>query len=129
MILLCDEDIGTGVPSALTAVGYDARSLIGVSWGGRPDQFWLTKAGQLEWLVLSCNKKMLKVTEEKDTIIREHVGIVFLTSGEEHPPTILLRLLRKWADLELLWDTTPRPFARFLSPNNRISDKFRDFRL
>ncbi len=129
MILLCDEDIGTGVPNALTAVGYDARSLIGMSWGGLPDQFWLTKAGQLGLLVLSCNKKMLKVAEERDTIIRENVGIVFLTSGEEHPPKVLLSLLKRWSDIELLWDTTPKPFARFLSPNNRLLDRFRDFRL
>ena len=102
MILLCDEDIGTGVPKALTSVGYDARSLTGMSWGGQPDQFWLTKAGQLKFLVLSCNKKMLKVAAERDTIIRERVGVVFLTTGEEHPPTVLLRLLKKWIDLEAL---------------------------
>ena len=129
MILLCDEDIGTGVPRALIAVGYDARSLVGMSWGGLPDEFWLTKAGQLKWLVFSCNKKMLKVAEERNAILRERVGIIFLTTGEEHPPTVLLQLLKKWSDLELLWNTTTRPFARFLSPNNRLSDRFRDFRL
>ena len=129
MILLCDEDIGTGVPKALTAVGYDARSLRGMSWGGRPDEFWLTRAGRLEWLVLSCNKRMLKVAAERATIVRERVGIVFLTTGEEHPPMVLLRLLKKWADLELLWDTTPRPFARFLFANNRLTEGFRDYRL
>ena len=100
-----------------------------MSWGGRPDEYWLTKAGCLEWLVLSCNKRMLKVKAEKYTIIREGVGIVFLTSGQEHPATILLRLLRKWSDLELLWDITPRPFAQFLFANNRLSDKYRDYRL
>lgn len=129
MILLCDEDVGTGVPKALTAVGYDARSIVGMSWGGRPDEFWLTQAGRNEWLVFSCNKRMLKVTAERNTIIRERVGIIFLTSGEEHPRTVLLRLLQKWPDLELLWNTTPRPFARFLFGNNQLSDKFRDFRL
>ena len=129
MILLCDEDIGVGVPQALEAVGYDARSMNGMGWGGKSDEFWLTKASQLEWLVLSCNKKMLKVNAERDTIIRERVGIVFLTTGEEHPPTVLLRLLKKWPDLELLWVTTPRPFARFLFANNHLSDRFRDFRL
>ena len=129
MILLCDEDVGTGVPTALTAGGYDARSLVGMSWGGLPDQFWLEKAGQNGWLVLSCNKRMLKVTAERDTIIRERVGIVFLTSGEEQPRRVLLRLLQKWQDLELLWRSTPRPFARFLSANNRLSDNYRDFRL
>ena len=129
MILLCDEDVGTGVPTALAAVGYEARSLVGMSWGGRPDEFWLTIAGRREWLVLSCNKRMLKVVAERNTIVRERVGIVFLTTGEEHPPKVFLQLLKKWADLELLWDTIPRPFARFLSSNNRLSDKFRDYRL
>ena len=100
-----------------------------MSWGGLPDQFWLEKAGQLEWLVLSCNKRMLKVTAERNTIIRERVGIVFLTSGEEQPSKVLLRLLQKWPDLELLWDTTPRPFAHFLSANNRLLHKFRDYHL
>ena len=129
MILLCDEDVGVGIPQALTAVGYDARSLNGMGWGGQPDEFWLTKAGQLGWLVLSCNKKMLKVAAERDTIIREYVGIIFLTSGEEYPPVVLMRLLRKWSDLELLWDTTPRPFARFLFSNGQLSESFRDFAL
>ena len=129
MKLLCDEDVGTGVPNALNLVGYDAVSLNGMTWGGLPDEYWLTKAGQLEWLVLSCNKKMLKVAAERATIIRERVGVVFLTSGQEHPATVLLRLLRKWSDLELLWNTTPRPFARFLSGNNRLLDTFRDLRL
>ena len=79
--------------------------------------------------MLSCNKRMLKVTAERNTIIRESVGIVYLTSGEEQPSKVLLRLLQKWPDLELLWDTTPRPFARFLSANNRLLDKFRDYHL
>ena len=129
MILLCDEDVGTGVPNALGAVGYDARSLRGMSWGGQPDEFWLEKAGQLEFLVLSCDRRMLTVTEERNTIIRERVGIVFLTTGQEHPPAVPLRLLRKWSELELLWTNTPRPFARFLSANNRLLETFRNSRL
>ena len=129
MILLCDEDIGTGVPNALAAVGYDARSLVGMSWGGRDDEFWLTKAGEKEWLALSCNKRMLKVAAEKDIIIRERVGIIFLTSGEERPSKVLLQLLKKWSALELLWQTTPRPFARFLFANNQLAEQFRDYRL
>ena len=117
------------MPRALTAVGLDARSIVGMNWRSQPDEFWLERAGQSEWLVLSCNKRMLKVTAERNIILRERVGIVFLTSGEERPREVLFRLLKKWDDLELLWNTTPRPFARFLSANNRISEKFRDFRL
>ncbi len=129
MILLCDEDVGTGVPTALSAVGYEALSLVRLGLGGQPDEFWLKRAAQNDWIVLSCNKRMLKVTAERNIILNERVGIVFLTSGEEHPSDVLLRLLKKWEELESLWDNTPRPFARFLFANNRLSDKFRDFRL
>ena len=66
-----------------------------MSWGGRPDEYWLEKAGRLEWLVLRCDKRMLKVKAERDTIIREGVGIIFLTTGQEHPPTILIAATQK----------------------------------
>ena len=128
MILLCDEDVGTGVPRALHAVGFEARSLHGRGWGGKPDVWWLTQAGRNGWLVFSSNKKMLLVEMERETILREKVGIVFLTTGEERTVRVLQLLLRKWPDLELL-DATQRPFARFLSPNGRLTDKFRHYRL
>ena len=129
MILLCDEDIGTGVPTALTAVGYDARALVRQGWGGRPDVEWLAWVGNAGMLVLSCNKKMLTVPSELQAIIDNKVGIVFLTTGEERPARVLLTLLRKWDALELLDDSEPRPFAKFLSPNGRISDSFRGIHL
>lgn len=89
MKLLCDEDIGTGVPEALHLVGYDAISLYKQGWAGKEDVFWLARAGELKWLVFSCNKRMLLVTNERDTIISTKVGVLFLTSGEEHPPKVL----------------------------------------
>ena len=129
MILLCDEDIGTGVPDALHAVGYDVHSMVGMGWKGRPDVEWLALAGNAGMLVLSCNKKMLTVPSEWQAIIDNEVGIVFLTTGEERPARVLLSLLRKWNALELLDSTEPRPFAKFLSPNGKISDSFRGIRL
>ena len=128
MILLCDEDIGTGVPTALTAVGYDARALVRQGWGG-PDVEWLAWAGNAGMLVLSCNKKMLRVPSERQAIVDAKVGIVFLTTGEERPAKVLLTLLRKWEALELLDTAEPRPFAKFLSPNGKIKDSYRDLRL
>ncbi len=127
MILLCDEDIGTGVPKALSLVGYEAHALVSLGWGGQPDVQWLTQTGQNGWLVFSCNKKMLVVPSERETIIREKVGIVYLTTGEERPAKVLRLLLTKWDDLELLDSTTPRPFAWFLSPNGRLARKYRHY--
>ena len=129
MILLCDEDIGTGVPTALTAVGYDARALVRQGWGGKPDVQWLAWAGSAGMLVLSCNKKMLRVPSERQAIIDSNVGIVFLTTGEERPARVLLTLLRRWNALEQLDSTEPRPFAKFLSPNGRLSDSYRGLNL
>lgn len=129
MRLLCDEDIGTGVPNALKAVGYDAQALVQLGWGGRPDVEWLAWAGSARMLVLSCNKKMLLVPSERQAIISAHVGIVFLTTGEERPARVLLTLLRRWDALEKLASITPRPFARFPSPNGRLSDSYRGLAL
>ena len=129
MILLCDEDIGTGVPKALSLVECKAKSLYGLHLAGKPDEFWLAKAGQKGWLVFSENKKILKVPSERETVIHEKVGIVFLTSGSEYNRKVLKLLLTKWDTLELLWTTVERPFVRFLSPNGRLSDKYRDYQL
>lgn len=129
MILLCDEDIGTNVPRALALVGHDARSLFEIGWAGKPDTWWLTKAGRLRWLVFSCNTRMLRVPSERAAIQTEHVGIVFLTSGEEHLAKELWLLLVKWPWLEEIDRNLDRPFARFLSPTGRVSDSYRGLKL
>ena len=129
MILLCDEDVGTSVPKALNLVGCETRYMRELGWAGKPDVEWLSKAGQNEWLVFSYNKKMLKVPSEREAIIRKKVGIIFLTSGTEYIRNILRLLLTKWDTFELLWATVERPFARFLSPNGRLSDKYKDYQL
>ncbi|MBN1692812.1 MAG: hypothetical protein JW845_04575 [Dehalococcoidales bacterium] len=129
MNLLCDEDIGTGVPKALSLVGYKATSLRKLHLGGKPDEEWLALAGKRKWLVFSENKKILKVPTERAVIIREKVGIIFLTNGSEYSHKVLKLLLTKWDTFKLMWETIERPFARFLSPNGRISDKYRDYSL
>ena len=129
MILLCDDDVGTGVPNALRAVGYTAHSLQSVTWGGRPDSWWLARAGDKGWLVFSCNKKQLIVPGERRVIIKHKVGIVYLTSGEESPALMLKVLLDRWDKLDFLDKTTRRPFARFLSPRGVLTEQYRRFQL
>lgn len=119
MILLCDEDIGTHVPKALRLVRYRTISLNQKGWLSWDDPDWLTRAGQNGWLVFSSNKKMLKIPIEKATIIKEKVGIVFLTSGEEYIDQVLRLLLNKWKWLEKIDSSETRPFVYFLSPRGR----------
>lgn len=129
MNLLCDEDVGTGIPKALTLVDCKAYSIHELHWDGWADVKWLTQAGRKEWLVFSCNKKILKVPIERETIIHEKVGIIFLTNGKEYARRVLRLLLTKWDILEQLWNSTERPFVRFLSPNGRLSENYRDYKL
>ncbi len=129
MRLLCDEDTGTGVPRALKLVGLDAISQVDQGWMGHKDWQWLPRAGRMGLLVFSNNKKMLSVPLERQLIITHKVGIIYLTSGNQYIPRVLRLLLGIWEKLELLDATEPRPFARFLSPYGRLSDKYRDLQL
>ena len=129
MILLCDEDVGTGVPRALAWVGYSAHSLYDCGLANTPDTDWLTIAGRGGLLVFSRNRRMLRVPHERQTIVDERVGIVFLTTGEESPATMLRVLLNRWNALELLDSTLPKPFARFLTPRGQLLHSHRNLRL
>lgn len=129
MNLHCDENIGTGVPQALALVGYTVSYHWKLGWSGKRDEEWLPWVGQNQWLLFSCDKKMLLVPRERNLIIQNKVGVVFLTNGEEYVARVLRLLLTKWDTLELLWDSTERPFARFLSPNGRLAAKYRHYQL
>lgn len=129
MILLCDEDVGTKAPRALTLVGYDVRSLFQMHWHAKQDTWWLAEAGDRGWLVFSRNHKMLLVPTERTVIQKHKVGVVYLTSGHEHPASMLRLLLKKWEWLEEIDRSLQRPFARFLSPDGRVSDSYRTRKL
>jgi hypothetical protein len=128
LVLLCDENLGK-IPLALTLVGYDARYFKALGWSGKKDIEWLPWVGKADWLLLSCNKKQLTVPSECNAILQNNVGVVYLTNGEEFPPKVLELILRKWELLELLWNTTERPFARFLHPNGMLTSKYRNLQL
>lgn len=129
MNLVCDEDVGTGVPNALRLVGYTAKSLRGLGLGGKPDTLWLALAGKRKWLAFSSNKKILTVPVERQAIIDSKVGIIFLTTGIERTPNVLRLLLVKWNTLEILWETTEKPFVRFLTPNGHLTSKYKNLSL
>lgn len=124
MILICDEMMGKAIPESLRSVGYPVTRLFRVRLNGRRDTEWLTIAGRKGWLVLSKNKRMLLVEDEKNTILREKVGIIFLTQDIQDQPRLLRLLLNKWS-----WiceqDERQRPFASFIHPNGRTSEIYR----
>ena len=80
-------------------------------------------------MFLSANKKMLQVPHERDAIVNNSLGVIFLTSGEERIVKMLQLLLRKWDDLDLLDRTEPRPFVRFLNMRGQLLNQYRGLRL
>jgi hypothetical protein len=128
LILLCDENLGK-IPRALSLVGLDTRDFLDLGWSGKKDEVWLPWVGQNQWLLLSCNKKQLTVPSECNAILQNNVGVIYLTSGTEFPAKILLLILRKWELLEVTWQQTEKPFARFLHPDGKLSIKYKHFQL
>lgn len=123
MILACDEDVGISVPEALQRVGLLAFSFKELGLLGKHDVEWLPQAGRDRWLVFSCNKRMLAVPTERAAMIEHKVGIVFLTSGYERRVAMLRLILNKWDWLVHIDAEVPRPFAFFLSPKGKSTQK------
>ena len=85
-----------------------------------PDVRWLSDAGRNGWLVVSCNKDILNVAEERETLERERVGIVFLTSGQENSAAVLRLLLNKIPWLEAIDREIPRPFVYLVNIRGHV---------
>jgi len=117
VILFCDEDVGTRVPRALSLIGLPVVTMADREWRGKNDIEWLTAVGREGLLVFSCNKRILNVPLQRETLIAEKVGIVFLTSGQERLHQVLQLLLTKWEWLEEIDAAVERPFAYYLYPS------------
>ena len=129
MKLFTDEDTGVGIPTALQAIGLDATSMIQQDWRGTTDTEWLNRVGERNWLALSCNKRMLFIPAEVEAIYSSNIAILFVTTGEEKTPVLLMALLRRWKEIEDLFLTAPRPLVRFLPLRGRLLTEYRQYKL
>lgn len=124
MILLCDENISPRVPETLRQDGYDARSFHMMGWLSRRDLQWLPGAGQMEGsLILTRDRSMLDNSNEKQAIIDNNLGVVFLTAGQQSVEDLIRLVVNSWDQLEHLHDTTPRPFVRFLTTTGNLRER------
>lgn len=107
-----DEDIGRGVPDALTAVGIDCEYVSNrhTIKKGTPDEDWLPFVGKEQLLVVSCNREILRAEAQRNLWIQHGVGGVFLTTGQERKRDVLLLILRRYEWFEQI-DAAKRPFA------------------
>ena len=123
MRIFVDEDTGSSLAKALKAVGvqveYPTKSLHSIIKLGAKDEDWLPIIGREGRLVLSRNTGILENEAERELVISEHVGIVFLPQHLRKLRTLQL-VMRKLDWLEII-DTEPRPFAHRVSATGRTT--------
>ena len=116
-----DENIGNRIPSAFKILGLKVIAGVSKKYGrGQGDIEYLKRTGRKGWLAISADKNMLEAQNEREAIISERAGIVFITDGHIKRPSLMLLLLKKWSWLETIDEEEQRPFAFYLYPSGRI---------
>lgn len=122
MRLYFDEDVGKGIPNALRGVGVGDVVYPGKYNRGRgktqlrvergfKDWQWIPVVGIDGYLAISYNHHMLDVDIERQLLIQNMDGMVYIMCGREISLNVLRLILQKWEWLEALYETEPRPFA------------------
>ena len=126
MKLFVDEDLGKGIPEALRTIEVGEVSYVRRAFRKRirrgeniRDEDWIPHAGRGGWLVLSCDTGILEADAQRELWIKENVGGVFLTTGQENKLKVLQLLLRKWDWLETIDEHETRPFAYLMPISGR----------
>ncbi|MBI5949102.1 MAG: hypothetical protein HY875_13260 [Chloroflexi bacterium] len=119
MKVFFDEDNGTAIPRALRGVGAPNADILfprpgGPILPGAPDVEWLEFVGRNGYLAISQNRHILDVPVEREALIRESCGVVFLANGEQPAYRALQLLLNRWDWLQTLDANETRPFAYIL---------------
>ena len=74
-------------------------------------------------LILTRDRSMLDNSNEKQAIIDNNLGVVFLTAGQQSVEDLIRLVVNSWDQLEHLHDTTPRPFVRFLTTTGNLRER------
>ena len=66
---------------------------------------------------------MLDDPDEKQAIIDNYLGVVFLTSGQQPVEDLIQLVIGNWDQLEHLHHNTLRPFVRFLTTIGTLRER------
>lgn len=122
MKLFFDEDAGTRVAEALRVLDVATVEYISnrrrIKKGTR-DEDWLPVVGREGFLLLSCNIGILEAEAQRNLLIRENVGVVFLP-GQATRLQVLRLIVSKWEWLNSIHEHEPRPFAYVMALSGRV---------
>ena len=66
---------------------------------------------------------MLDDSDEKQAIVDNNLGVVFLTSGQQPVEGLIQLVIDNWAKLEEAHNNIPRPFVRFLTTIGTLRER------
>lgn len=125
MRIFVDEDTGPGLARALIDAGIKDVDYVAPGrriTKGADDEEWIRYAGQNRLLVLSRNNRILFVQAQRELLIAERVGIVFLPHKATAAELVRLTLDKlEW--LRELDATQARPFAFAIYRNSQVAQK------
>jgi hypothetical protein len=120
--LFIDEDTGTRVARALHALNIATVDWVGNDRRvrkGTKDEDWIPYVGRGGFLLFSCNVGILESEPQRNLLITEKVGAVFVTSGQLTALQLMQLIMRRWEWLTALDETEPRPFAYLMTIHGR----------
>lgn len=120
-----DEDTGPGLARALVDAGIKDVDYVAPGRRirkGADDEEWIRYAGRNGLLVLSRNNRILYVQAQRELLVAERVGIVFLPHKATAAELVALTLGKlDW--LRELDATQERPFAFAIYRNGQVAQK------
>jgi hypothetical protein len=123
--LFVDEDAGPTFARSLIATGLFDVDYVSNDRSiktGTEDEKWIPYAGQHGFLVISHNKRMLRVQTQRALLVTERVGIVFFPNQATVPELTDLALAkRRW--MEGIDATIDRPFAYIVHRDGKTAER------
>ena len=111
MTFLFDENISQLVVEALKALGKPVAYLTDILPRGTTDQDLFSRLGELDWLLVTQDKKIKRKKHELEALRRARIGaFIFTGRAERNVDSMMMLVLKHFEEIQRLANETDRPF-------------------
>jgi hypothetical protein len=121
LTFLFDENISPLVAEALKVLGKPVAYITDILPRGIDDITLFAKLGQLEWFLVTQDKKIRRKRHELEAIKQAGIGaFIFTGRAEKGVEEMTIMVLRHFGEMERLASRTKRPFIFGISDRGSI---------
>lgn len=111
MTFLFDENISQLVVEALKALGKPVAYLTDILPRGTTDQDLFSRLGELNWLLVTQDKRIKRKKHELEALRRARIGaFIFTGRAERNVDSMMMLVLKHFDEIQQLAKETARPF-------------------